>query len=163
MNPMLANIVLEFFLKGGPVMWPILVCAIVAVAVVGERAFWWWRESQQARPAKNGATAGRAGKFRRRRREENRRRLGRPGHPHDSSRPQPRRPCARLVARRAATGGRHRTETRRAFSHGHGHARHARAAAGPARHRDRPDARLSQHRQRGTVRRSASPAASARR
>jgi len=42
---MLANIVLQFYLKGGPVMWPILVCALLAVAVVGERAFWWWRES----------------------------------------------------------------------------------------------------------------------
>ena len=49
---MLANIVLQFFLKGGPVMWPILVCAIVAVAVVGERAFWWWRESQKRDPQK---------------------------------------------------------------------------------------------------------------
>ncbi|HRH97940.1 MAG TPA: MotA/TolQ/ExbB proton channel family protein [Prosthecobacter sp.] len=26
-------------------MWPILVTGIVAVAVVGERTFWWWRES----------------------------------------------------------------------------------------------------------------------
>ena len=26
-------------------MWPILVVAIVAVAVVGERTIWWWRES----------------------------------------------------------------------------------------------------------------------
>ena len=42
---MFANIVIEFFLKGGPVMWPILICALVAVAVVGERAFWWLRES----------------------------------------------------------------------------------------------------------------------
>ena len=25
-------------------MWPILASALVAVAVVGERAFWWWRE-----------------------------------------------------------------------------------------------------------------------
>ena len=42
---MLANIVVELFLKGGPIMWPILVTATVAVAVVGERTIWWWRES----------------------------------------------------------------------------------------------------------------------
>ena len=34
---MLATIVLEFFLKGGPVMWPILISALVAIAVIGER------------------------------------------------------------------------------------------------------------------------------
>ena len=44
---MLANIVFEFFNKGGPVMWPMLASAVVAVAVVGERAFWWWREGQK--------------------------------------------------------------------------------------------------------------------
>ena len=49
---MLANIVLQFFLEGGPVMWPILICALVAVAVVGERTFWWWRESQKRDPQK---------------------------------------------------------------------------------------------------------------
>jgi len=43
---MLANIVFQFLLKGGPVMWPILGCALAAVAVVGERAFWWWRQSR---------------------------------------------------------------------------------------------------------------------
>jgi len=47
---MLANIIIEYFYKGGPVMWPILVTAIVAVAVVGERIFWWWRESLRRAP-----------------------------------------------------------------------------------------------------------------
>jgi biopolymer transport protein ExbB len=47
---MLANIVVSLFLKGGPVMWPILVVTIVAVAVVGERAIWWWRESLRRDP-----------------------------------------------------------------------------------------------------------------
>jgi len=41
---MLANIVFQFFLKGGPVMWPILACSLATVAVVGERSFWWLRE-----------------------------------------------------------------------------------------------------------------------
>src|SRR5579863_10282084 len=50
MNPMLANVVVQFFLQGGPVMWPILICAVVAVAVVGERSFWWWRESRRRDP-----------------------------------------------------------------------------------------------------------------
>ncbi len=49
---MLANIVVELFLKGGPVMWPILLTATVAVAVVGERSFWWWRESLKRDPEK---------------------------------------------------------------------------------------------------------------
>jgi biopolymer transport protein ExbB len=49
---MLANIIFQFFLQGGPVMWPILICALVAVAVVGERAFWWWREGQKRDPRK---------------------------------------------------------------------------------------------------------------
>jgi len=44
---MLANIVFQFFVEGGPIMWPILACAIVAVAVVGERTFWWWGESRK--------------------------------------------------------------------------------------------------------------------
>jgi len=47
---MFANIVVQFFLKGGPVMWPILVCALVAVAVVGERTFWWVRERGKREP-----------------------------------------------------------------------------------------------------------------
>jgi len=48
----LANILVEYFEKGGPVMWPMLVAAIVAVAVVGERTFWWIREAFRRDPGK---------------------------------------------------------------------------------------------------------------
>jgi biopolymer transport protein ExbB len=47
---MFANIIVQFFLKGGPVMWPMLLCAFVAVAVLGERSVWWWRESRKRDP-----------------------------------------------------------------------------------------------------------------
>src|ERR1019366_5227020 len=42
----MGSTVVALFLKGGPVMWPILLCAVVAIAVVGERAWWWWYESR---------------------------------------------------------------------------------------------------------------------
>ena len=47
---MLANVLIKNFEAGGPIMWPILVAGIMAVAVVGERAFWWWRESLRRDP-----------------------------------------------------------------------------------------------------------------
>src|SRR5438445_4737969 len=47
---MLANILVKYFIAGGPIMWPILITGIVAVAVVGERTFWWWRESRRRDP-----------------------------------------------------------------------------------------------------------------
>ncbi len=37
----LANVLVETFLKGGPIMWPILVCLIVALAAVAERLLYW--------------------------------------------------------------------------------------------------------------------------
>jgi biopolymer transport protein ExbB len=42
-SPPLANIVVEFIIKGGPIMYPILVVAVVAICVVVERIFWWLR------------------------------------------------------------------------------------------------------------------------
>jgi len=47
---MFGNIVVTYFIKGGPIMWPILLVAIVAVCVVGERTFWWMRESLRRDP-----------------------------------------------------------------------------------------------------------------
>jgi biopolymer transport protein ExbB len=38
---MLANVALEFFHNGGPIMYPILVVAVVAVCITLERFFWW--------------------------------------------------------------------------------------------------------------------------
>ena len=35
------NWVVSQFKKGGPIMWPILLVSIVAVAVILERLFWW--------------------------------------------------------------------------------------------------------------------------
>src|SRR3982750_1992045 len=35
------NFLIDNFNKGGPIMWPILIVSIIAVAVVLERAFWW--------------------------------------------------------------------------------------------------------------------------
>lgn len=49
---MLANLLVDRFLQGGPVMWPILIAALVAVAVVGERTYWWFRESRKRDPQK---------------------------------------------------------------------------------------------------------------
>lgn len=42
---MLANMLIHYFEAGGPIMWPILLAALVAVAVVVERVLWWSRES----------------------------------------------------------------------------------------------------------------------
>src|SRR6478736_1367036 len=35
------NFLIDNFQKGGPIMWPILIVSVIAVAVVLERAFWW--------------------------------------------------------------------------------------------------------------------------
>lgn len=37
----IANILVETFLKGGVIMWPLLLCLLLSVAVVIERLLWW--------------------------------------------------------------------------------------------------------------------------
>jgi biopolymer transport protein ExbB len=41
------NVIIKYFIQGGVIMWPILVTAVIAVAVFLERVFWWSRESRR--------------------------------------------------------------------------------------------------------------------
>jgi biopolymer transport protein ExbB len=49
MNLLLANIVVDYFIRGGPVMWPILLCLVAALVVVIERGLWWWSLQRRVR------------------------------------------------------------------------------------------------------------------
>jgi biopolymer transport protein ExbB len=46
---MLANIVVDYFLQGGPVMYPLLLAFLAALTVVLERAVWWWNLARRTR------------------------------------------------------------------------------------------------------------------
>jgi biopolymer transport protein ExbB len=48
---MLANIVLDYFIRGGPIMWPILVALVAAVVVIIERCLRWWNLARRTRSA----------------------------------------------------------------------------------------------------------------
>jgi biopolymer transport protein ExbB len=37
---------LQWFVKGGPVMWPLLICSVVALGVIIERTLFWIRQRQ---------------------------------------------------------------------------------------------------------------------
>ena len=49
MTPILGNMAVDMFVKGGPIMWPILFCFIAALVVVIERSIWWWKLSRETR------------------------------------------------------------------------------------------------------------------
>lgn len=46
------NVIVETFIEGGPIMWPLLIIAIAAVAVVLERTVWWLGHSARRDPNK---------------------------------------------------------------------------------------------------------------
>jgi biopolymer transport protein ExbB len=43
--------VYEYFVKGGPVMWPLLLCSVVSLAVTLERLGAFWQRARRRRPA----------------------------------------------------------------------------------------------------------------
>ena len=47
----LANTAVDLFLQGGPIMYPLLIAALIAIAVVGERLVWWFRTAGRRDPA----------------------------------------------------------------------------------------------------------------
>jgi biopolymer transport protein ExbB len=49
MTPVFANIVFDIFLRGGPIMWPIMACLLAAVVVGLERGLWWWSLGRRTR------------------------------------------------------------------------------------------------------------------
>lgn len=67
MNPgfLPANIVVDLFLRGGPLMWPILACLVAAVFVVLERTLWWWNLDRRCgdKPLNDTFTAISDGRF----------------------------------------------------------------------------------------------------
>jgi len=51
MHLLFANVVLDFFEKGGPVMWPLLVAFLSALTVIVERILWWSKMRRNSNPA----------------------------------------------------------------------------------------------------------------
>ena len=47
---LLANIVVDFFIKGGPIMYPILAVVVMALCVIVERVFWWTHTALKRSP-----------------------------------------------------------------------------------------------------------------
>lgn len=49
-EPILANVLIDYFIDGGPVMWPILFCMLAALTVIAERILWWATHIRRTSP-----------------------------------------------------------------------------------------------------------------
>jgi biopolymer transport protein ExbB len=50
MQPILANVLVDFFFQGGPIMWPILFAMLASLTVVIHRCLWWIDLKRRTRP-----------------------------------------------------------------------------------------------------------------
>jgi biopolymer transport protein ExbB len=50
MTPILANQLVDLFHEGGPIMWPIAIVTLFAVAIIAERSWWWFQLSMKRNP-----------------------------------------------------------------------------------------------------------------
>lgn len=50
MTPILANTLVDLFHKGGPIMWPIVIVSIFAIAIIAERLWWWLQLARSRKP-----------------------------------------------------------------------------------------------------------------
>lgn len=50
MTPILANTLVDLFHKGGPIMWPIVLVSVFAIAVIAERSWWWLMLARSRKP-----------------------------------------------------------------------------------------------------------------
>lgn len=50
MTPILANTLVDLFHKGGPIMWPIIVVSLFAIAIIAERSWWWLQLARSRKP-----------------------------------------------------------------------------------------------------------------
>jgi biopolymer transport protein ExbB len=46
----LANIIVDYFQEGGPIMWPIILTLIAGLTIILERSLWWWSLRQRTHP-----------------------------------------------------------------------------------------------------------------
>lgn len=49
-TPLFANVVMDLFRNGGPIMWPMGMVTIFACAIIFERSWWWLQFSRQRSP-----------------------------------------------------------------------------------------------------------------